>query len=130
MRTPGPVSRAFLLAGALTLGGCVITLPGTGGEDDAGTDADAGPQTVGDQCATKITELCKYSMSSCGNTADLSSCIADQMPLCCTGTACDAISQSSAATLATCISAIDVEDCSLVGQAMFPPECQGVPQQP
>jgi hypothetical protein len=126
----GPVSLAFLAVGALALGGCDITLPGSGGEDDAGTDVDAGPQTVGDQCTTKVTDLCTYSMSACGNTADLASCIADQMPLCCSGTTCTEISGSSAATFATCTSAIEVEDCALVGQAMYPPECQGIPQIP
>lgn len=130
MRTPSPVSRAFLTAGALTLGGCDLTLPGAGGEDDAGADVDAGPQTVGDQCATIVAEICKYSISACANTASFSACIADQMPMCCSGTACNAISESSAATVAACTSAIDVEDCNLVAQAMYPPECQGVPQMP
>jgi|SRR5580704_9610852 hypothetical protein len=124
-----PARLAALVATALTLGACDIAPPGSG-VDDAGSDVDAGADTVEDQCTTKITALCNYSISSCGNQAAFADCIAQQMPLCCTGSACSEISESSAATLATCTSAIAVEDCSLVGQAMYPPECQGVPQIP
>ncbi|MGO9838739.1 MAG: hypothetical protein ACLP1X_31555 [Polyangiaceae bacterium] len=121
----------LLAAGATVLGvGCDITLPGSGGGGDAEADAtsDSGSETVGDQCTTIVTEFCAQVTGRCfvaGVT--LSDCLSNDMPMCCTGTACNATSTSSAATVATCTSAIDAEDCSSVVATGLPTECTGVP---
>jgi len=123
---------AFLAAGALVFGaGCDITLPGTGGGEDAATDADAttdaAPQTVGDQCTTIVTDFCAR-VGSCTGAA-LADCLANDMPMCCGGSACGAVSQSSAGDVGACTSAIAAEDCYSVSQGL-PAACQGVPQMP
>jgi hypothetical protein len=50
------------------------------------------------------------------------------MPMCCAGTACNSSSQSSAATVSACTTAIDGEDCNSVVSLGLPAACQGVPQ--
>jgi hypothetical protein len=125
-----PARLAALAASALTLGACDITPPGSGGEDAACAD-DAGTATVDDQCTTIVTEFCKQlTAPTCdGMTIAFSDCLTADMPMCCTGSACDAISQSCAADVATCTTAIDAETCYELTQGL-PAACQGVPQMP
>jgi len=122
-------TRLVLLAmGAVVAGaGCELTLPGADDGGDAATDAPA--QTVGEQCATIVTEFCKQWTGPCGGaaTASLADCINNDMPTCCAGSACNAVSPSSAAAVATCTAAIDVEDCNSVMSLGLPAACQGVP---
>jgi hypothetical protein len=122
----------FLAAGAFVVGvGCELTLPGSseaGADAETDATADAGVVTVGDQCTTIVTEFCAQVTGRCfvaGVT--LSDCLSNDMPMCCTGTACNATSTSSAATVSACTSAIDAEDCSSVVATGLPAECSGVP---
>jgi hypothetical protein len=99
--------------------------------DDAGT-TDAGSQTVGDQCSAIAAAFCTRAIGTCGVVQDLSTCIANEMPTCCTGSTCSAISQSSPGALEACKSAIAVEDCNLVvnaGPAGLS-ACNGIPKKP
>jgi hypothetical protein len=128
---------ASLAAGALTFGaGCEITLPGADAGSDAGATAtaDAGSQTsqtVGDQCSAIIAAFCNQAVGPCGMVGfTLADCVANDMMMCCMGTACNATSGSSTATVIACTSAIASEDCNLVANSTLPMACQGVPQQP
>jgi hypothetical protein len=114
------------LAALPLLAACELNLPGYDGGSEGGTDAttDSGAQTVGDQCATIVTEFCRQ-VGMC-NGAALADCLANDMPMCCVGAACDAGSASSSAAVSACTEAIDVEDCNSV-QAGLPAACQGVP---
>jgi hypothetical protein len=107
--------------------GCTIHTIGA----DAGPD-DAGSQTVGDQCAAIATAFCTQAIGTCGVADTLSNCIANEMPSCCTGSTCNAISQSSPRALEACTSAIAVESCYLVVTAGWAglAACNGIPKKP
>jgi hypothetical protein len=98
---------------------------------DAGPD-DAGSQTVGDQCAAIATAFCTQAIGTCGVPEALSDCIANETPTCCTGSTCNAVSQSSPLALEDCKSAIAVEPCNLVVNAGAAglAACNGIPKKP
>lgn len=120
--------RLLTLALAATPNGaCTIKpLP-----SDAGA-GDAGPQTVGDQCTAIVTELCEQAASRCGiglaYTQD--ECVSAEMPSCCTGSACSALSLSPQSAVDACKQALDAEDCNTVANDVTPDACAGVPQMP
>jgi hypothetical protein len=117
-----------VVSAAVALAACVIG-PQTSG--DAGASDAAGTTTVGDQCTDILTELCRQASSRCamqGFTID--QCVANDMSTCCTGSACNATSQSSAADVSACKQAIDAEDCNLIANSATPAACQGVPRKP
>jgi len=117
----------LLAAGAIVLGvGCNLTLPGGDAEADAASDA--GSETVGDQCTTIVTDFCAQVTERCFVPgATLADCLSNDMPMCCTGTACSARSTSSSAAVTACTNAIDAEDCNSVVATGLPAECTGVP---
>jgi hypothetical protein len=111
---------------AATLGGC-DTGDGSAGEScaaDAGTDAGT---TVGDQCATIVTAFCEQATGPCATGATLADCIANDMPMCCAGSTCDAQSASPACAISACTMAISQEDCNSVVASGLPSACQGLP---
>jgi hypothetical protein len=99
--------------------------------DDAGV-ADASAQTVGDQCSAILTELCLQASSRCGIGlgVTLDQCIGANLPVCCTGTACNATALSSRSEVTACQQALDVEDCNSMANNVTPGPCVGVPRKP
>ena len=110
--------------GAEVLGaGCTLKVT----PDDAGTDA--GPQSVGDQCKAIFTELCQQAVGGyTGFTLD--TCVTSNVTACCTGSECDATSQSPASAVDACKAALDGEDCYAISISTTPATCSGVPKKP
>jgi hypothetical protein len=122
----------------LALGGgssaCTLTLPGSddGGAEGGTTTTQTQTQTVGDQCSTIATELCMQA-PRCNLGSFSVDCVNSEVAACCTGSACNAKSQSTASQVSACTQAIDNLDCNLIvnySATTEPPECQGVPQMP
>ena len=122
------VAAATSALAALGASACTLTLPGS----DAGSDASAtGPQTVLEQCNTIYTELCQQAIGRCDLQGfTLNDCITNNVDTCCMGSVCNETSQSSAAAVAACTSALDAEDCYSLSTNSVPSACQGVPQKP
>jgi hypothetical protein len=64
---------------------------------------------------------------ACAILADLSDCISENMALCCVGSACNAPSTVSEATVTACEQMIMAEDCNDVVNTMQPTSCLGSP---
>jgi hypothetical protein len=105
---------------------CTIQPLGT----DAGANSTA-TQTVGDQCSAIALAFCTEAIDSCGIPDSISDCIDNETPLCCSGSACNAISRTSASALDACTAALRVEDCnSVVNAGPSIAACEGIPQAP
>jgi hypothetical protein len=100
-------------------------------ESDAGA-GDAGSQTVGDQCTAIMTELCEQAASRCaiGLAYTLDQCVNANVLTCCTGTACNAKSQTSTSAIDACKAAYDGQDCNAMANNVTPDACVGVSQKP
>ena len=72
------------------------------GADASDEASNAGTQTVGEQCTTIVTAFCTQVSGPCAVGVILADCIARDMPMCCTGSACNAVSRSSGATVSAC----------------------------
>jgi hypothetical protein len=95
--------------------------------DDGGSDAESDvtqKQTLNDQCSTIFNELCTQAMNRCGiGGFTVDQCIANDLPSCCIGSACDQTSQFSASDVSACTSAIDGEDCNAIATNSPPSAC-------
>jgi hypothetical protein len=117
--TPAIVSVALLVgAAACTIG----PAGGDGGTGGSATNTSA--RTVGDQCESVLSAFCQKA-GSCAVLTNLSDCISGNMALCCVGTACDATSTVSEATVTECEQTISVEDCNDVVNTINPTSCLG-----
>jgi len=113
-------STVWSLSAACTIG------PAT---PDAGA-AEGGTQLVSDQCNRIVTAFCMRAIGGCGFPDSLSQCIADELPTCCSGSKCNAISQSTPGAVDACTAALSSEDCNsvvTVGPSALA-ACQGIPQ--
>ncbi len=121
MRAAPAIVCAALL---VTATACTIA-PGSGdGGTGGGGTATASARTLGDQCTSVLTAFCQKA-GSCAVLTSLSDCISGNMALCCTGTACDATSTVSEATVTTCEQTIMAEDCNDVVNTTNPTTCLG-----
>jgi hypothetical protein len=116
-----PWLAKMMLASALCVGCTVGPAAGDGGVSEAG------PATVGDQCQEIFKELCLKGQTCGISGVTLDQCISANMPTCCTGSQCSAVSGSSEAAVSACKQAIDAEDCNSVANNAVPAACQGVP---
>jgi hypothetical protein len=114
---------------ALAVTGCTLTVTQPDAGADAGPAADAGAQTVGDQCTQIYTELCMQG-GRCAIAVSLSDCVSNYQAACCAGSVCNETSQSPASAVDACKTAIDAEGCYDVSLGNLPTACQGLPQKP
>jgi hypothetical protein len=79
---------------------------------DGGTTGTAtSTSTVGDQCDQVATDYCENAINRCAQDIALTDCISGEESLCCTGSACDALSTVSDDTVTACEGTFDSEDC-------------------
>ena len=113
-------AAAFFVLAVLGAG-CVYT-PTSGSDAGAG---DAGMQTVGDQCMAIDTEFCSQAINRCALVGfTLADCISNNMPTCCTGSACAKLSMYPQSAVDVCKNDIDVEDCNAIVNSVTPQTCQ------
>jgi hypothetical protein len=97
-------------------------------DDDAGT-ADAGSQTIGDQCAEVGTEFCLQYVNRCSPTTSLTDCTANFQAQCCVASACSKLASVASSTVDSCRSELDGQDCYAFTISVFPSDCQSVMSQ-
>jgi hypothetical protein len=115
---------AASMAAVASVGTTACTLSPT--TSDAG--ADAGTETVGDQCATIGAALCAaYGMCAQGEPTD---CTENFNAGCCAGATCNEISQTSADAVQTCVAdyVSPTLDCNALANSTTPSDCTGIPQ--
>lgn len=117
MRSPPAIACAALLlcASACTIG------PATG-DGGAGGTTTTPPRPLGDQCQSVLSAFCQKE-ASCAIPVDLGTCISSDMSLCCVGSACNATSTVSEASVTDCEAMIMAEDCNLVVNTTDPTAC-------
>ncbi len=118
---PAIVTLALLLGEAA----CTIGPAGAdGGTSGGGTTTTTTTRSLGDQCESVLTVFCQKA-GSCAVLTDLSTCITGNMPLCCTGDACNAPSTVSEDDVTACEQMIMAEDCNDLVNTMNPTSCLG-----
>ena len=100
---------------------CTIGPADSGGDNGTGAPA-ATARTLGDQCDDVITEFCQAA-AQCAIPVQLQACVDNYLPLCCTGTACNALSTVSESTVSACKTTYDTEDCNLIVNTTNPGSC-------
>jgi hypothetical protein len=117
------VTRAVAIVYAAlpwSLAACTIgptaTDGGTGGTTPTPT------RSFGDQCTSVISEFCQQG-PRCAVTVNLAQCIMNYMPICCTGSACTALSTVSEATVTACEQMYDGLDCNGIVNVSDPTAC-------
>jgi hypothetical protein len=119
----GAAAAMAVVAGVGTTTGCTLSPTAS----DAG--ADAGTQTVGDQCAMISTAQCG-AYAGCAQAAP-DDCIENMNAGCCSGATCDEISQTSADAVEACVDAYTMDpDCYALSINTAPSACSGIPQPP
>jgi hypothetical protein len=103
------VHAAWLQAAAA----CTITPASDDGGVGGGATC-AATRTLGDQCTDLLTELCQKEASCAISVGTLKDCIDGEMPSCCSGSACNAISTTNECMVGTCKQSIDAADCSVI----------------
>jgi hypothetical protein len=96
----------------------------------AGSDGGAGgsttttpPRSLGDQCQSVLSAFCQKEESCAIPVDNLAQCISGDMSLCCVGSACNATSTVSEASVTACEEMIMAEDCYPVSITMDPTAC-------
>jgi hypothetical protein len=105
---------------ASSLAACTIGPTDGDGGTSGGTTGST--RSLGDQCTDVVSEFCQQG-ARCGYQTVLSTCIADFMPLCCTGSACTATSTVSESTVTSCKQMFDVLDCNGIVNVSNPGAC-------
>ena len=106
---------------ALLVGASACTIGPAGGDGGTGGST-APPRSVGDQCQSVLSAFCQKA-ASCAILTDLSECMTGNMSLCCVGSACNATSTVSEASVTACEQMIMAEDCNLVVNTTEPTAC-------
>jgi hypothetical protein len=113
------VGAALLLcASACTIG----PAGGDGGTGGTGGTTTTPPRPLGDQCESVLSVFCQKE-ASCAIPVDLGQCISGDMSLCCVGSACNATSTVSEASVTACEEMIMAEDCYPVSITTDPTAC-------
>jgi hypothetical protein len=116
-------SAPAIVCVALLVGAAACTIgPAAGDGGTGGSTATTPARTVGDQCESVLSVYCQKA-ASCALVSDLSACLTGNMALCCVGTACNATSTVSEATVSECEQMIMTEDCYPVSITMNPTSC-------
>jgi hypothetical protein len=111
---------AIVCAG-IAMGESACTLgPAASDAGSSTTGSTSTTSTLGDQCDAVDSAYCQQG-PRCSIAVDLSSCIANLRPLCCSGTACDASSSISASTVSTCEDEMQSLDCGTIASSQMPP---------
>jgi hypothetical protein len=114
-----------IVCAALLLATPACTIGPVGGDGGTGgSPTTTSARTLGDQCTSVLTTFCQKA-GTCAVLTSLSDCITGNMPLCCTGTACDATSTVSESTVTDCEQMIMAEDCNDVVNTNNPTTCLG-----
>jgi hypothetical protein len=116
---PAIVCVALLLSEA----SCTIGPAGADGGASGGGPTTTTTRSLGDQCESVLTVFCQMAIVSCAVGTDLSTCITEFMPLCCTGDACNAPSTVSEDDVTACEQMIMAENCNDVVNTINPTSC-------
>jgi hypothetical protein len=108
-------SLPAIVCAVLALGEPACSI-GPAATDSGATGTATSTSTVGDQCDQVATDYCENALNRCGITGLLSDCISGEESLCCTGSACDALSTVSDTTVTDCEQVFDTEDCDPLTQ--------------
>ncbi len=115
-------AAAVYVVGLVALVACTIG-PAAGGDGGTASTSTAPPPSLGDQCRAVLGEYCQKAASCALPVADLNDCINNALPLCCSGSQCDAASTNTEATVTDCEQTIDAEDCNIVANTTNPTTC-------
>jgi len=102
---------------ALFVGGCAGCSIGPAASDSSGGGSATGStRTLGEQCEDVVNAYCQTALGRCAIASTFGDCTDTEMGSCCSGSACDAQSTVSEATVTACEQTIDNEDCYLITQ--------------
>jgi hypothetical protein len=110
------------VAAALLLCASACTIGPAGGDGGTGGTTPTPPRPLGDQCESVLSAFCQKE-ASCAIPVDLATCISGDKSLCCVGSACNATSTVSEASVTACEEMIMAEDCNLVVNTSNPTAC-------
>ena len=109
----------LLCASACTIG----PAGGDGGTGGTGGTTTTPPRPLGDQCESVLSVFCQKEASCAIPVGNLGQCISGDMSLCCVGSACNATSTVSEASVTACEEMIMAEDCYPVSITTDPTAC-------
>ena len=109
---------------ALLLGTWACTIGPAAGDGGTGgtTTTTTTPRSLGDQCQSVLAAFCQKA-ASCAIAVDFTQCMSGNMSMCCVGSACNATSTVSEASVTACEDMIMTEDCNLVVNTGNPTAC-------